>query len=132
MRKLTAVVAAMTLAGGMAAATAADAQPRYYHRNNDTGAAIAAGVAGLALGAALGSRGSTSYSYGYGYPSYSYGYAQPSYGYYDRGRGRRYYDRRYYDRRYRAPPRAYYAPPRLCTYWAYDHWGRAYPAQRYC
>lgn len=126
MRKLlTTAVAALTLAGGIAAATSADAQSRYRdRRDNDTSAAIVAGVAGLALGAALGSRGSSGYGYGYGYPSYGYGYSQPSYGYYDRG-----YDRR----RYRPPPPRYYAPPpRVCTYWAYDRWGRAYPAQRYC
>ena len=56
--------------GGAVAATAAPAQAREYrhyggydnryygrHRGNDTGVAIAAGVAGLALGAALASNG---------------------------------------------------------------------------
>ena len=126
MRKLlTTAVAALTLAGAIGAAGSADAQSRHYRRHNDTGTAIAAGVAGLALGAALSSRGSSSYSYGYGYPSYGYSY--PSYGYYNQG---------YYAPRYRGYGRPYYAPPvrhaRVCTYWAYDAWGRAYPTQRYC
>jgi len=76
-------MAAITL-GGAVCATAAPAEARphgggYYHggyygghdRHNNAGAAVAAGVVGLALGAAL---------------------ASNSHGYYDRG----YYDRGYY------------------------------------
>ena len=118
MRKfMTAAMAALTLVGGMAAATTADAQHR-YRGHNDTSTAIAAGVAGLALGAALGSRGGYStYSYGYGYPSYGYGYGRP------------YYGRPYYGGYY--APRRHYRP-RYCTYWRYDRWGRAYPVQGRC
>lgn len=124
MRKLmTAALAALTLAGGLTAATTADAQSRY--RRNDSSAAVAAGIAGLALGAALGSRGSTSFSYGY--PSYGYGYGYGSgYGY-----AQPYYGGGYYDRRYYAPPPRY-VQPRVCTYWRYDRWGRAYPVTGRC
>lgn len=113
MRKsLVAAVAAVTFGGAVAAsATPADAQSYYRHRdrdrNNDAAAAaIVAGVAGLAIGAALAgnsrnrsydSRGyyqdpyyggghyGTRYNYGtsYGYAPYSYA---PSYSYGYRGR----------------------------------------------
>ena len=86
MRKiLTAAVAALTVAGGVAAvAGPAQADPyRYYngHKNNDAGVAIAAGVVGLAIGAALASsnsnkRASSYYDNGY----YQQGYQQPYYG----------------------------------------------------
>ena len=86
MRKvLTAALAAITL-GGAVCATAAPAEARdhYYggHRHNDAGVAVAAGVVGLALGAALAS------DHGYSHRGY---YDR---GYYDRG----YYDGGYYDR----------------------------------
>jgi hypothetical protein len=97
MRKtIAAALAAITFTGALVA-TAAEARPRHhYHRDRDNdGAAIAAGIAGLAIGAALasGSRDRSSY--------------------YDRG----YYDRPYYggyyDRRYYSPPRySYYGPRR--------------------
>ena len=119
MRKpITAALAALTLAGGLTAATTADAQSR-YRRDRDSGAAVAAGIAGLALGAALGRRGTTTYSYGYPSYSYGYGYADPYYGGY------------YAPPRYRAPPPRYYTP-RVCTYWRYDRWGRAYQVQGRC
>ena len=99
MRKaLTAAMAAITL-GGAVCATAAPAQAqryhgggygghysgRYYGHGNNGGAAIAAGVVGLALGAAIASdhphyyRGYYAPGY-YGPPAYAYGYA-PGYGY---------------------------------------------------
>ncbi len=92
-RSLAAAMAAITF-GGAVAATAAPAEARPYrgdygrrHHNNDAGVAIAAGVVGLALGAAIaGNNNSRSYydrGYGRGYgrayaPAYAYG---PGYGY---------------------------------------------------
>jgi hypothetical protein len=90
MRKvLTAAMAAITL-GGAVCATAAPAQARpygyshygHYYGHNNAGAAVAAGVVGLALGAAIASnhgyynRGYYGGYYGAGYyPAYGYGYA---------------------------------------------------------
>lgn len=94
MRKaLTAAMAAITL-GGAVAATAAPAEARphggggYYHggyygggggyyRHDNGGAAVAAGVVGLALGAALASNSHSYYDRGYA-PGY---YAPGYYGY---------------------------------------------------
>jgi hypothetical protein len=90
MRKyLTAGLAALTFGAAVVGAAApAEARPhdggRYYygHRHNNSGAAIAAGVAGLALGAALASNsGHTYYRGGY----YRGGYYRGGYGYYDPG-----------------------------------------------
>src|SRR5690349_17839638 len=111
MRKmLTAAMAAITLGGAISAA-AAPAQARdwghrggygyyggnYYHGgHHDNGAAVAAGVVGLALGAAL---ASNSHSYYYDRPYYRSGY----------------YDSGYYD--------GYYAPAyRVCESerWVWD------------
>ncbi len=97
MRKsLAAAMAALTF-GGAIAATAAPAQARphgyynggYYnhHRGGNTGAAVAAGVVGLALGAAIASN-NRPYNNGY----YSRGYA------YDPYYGDRYYAPRYVER----------------------------------
>jgi hypothetical protein len=127
MRKtLSAGMAALTFAGAVATAalpTAAAADPHYRggygydhhrgHRGNDAaGAAIVAGIAGLALGAALSNNHS-------------------NYGYYDRG----YYDRGYYGRGYYDG--GYYARPRLCTTerWVWDPYiGRRVPIREryYC
>jgi hypothetical protein len=96
MRKsLTVAMAALTL-GGTIAATAAPAQARphgyynngYYghHHGNDAGVAVAAGVVGLALGAAIASNNRPhAYSSGYYAPSYASG---------------PYYSERYYEPRY--------------------------------
>lgn len=124
MRKpFAAGMAALTFAGAVATAalpTAAAADPHYRggygygydhhrsHRGNDAaGAAIVAGIAGLALGAALSNNHS-------------------SYGYYDRG----YYGRGYYDD-------SYYARPRICSTerWVWDPYiGRRVPIREryYC
>jgi len=97
MRKsLTVAMTALTF-GGAIAATAAPAQARphgyydnryYGHRHGNSDAAIVAGVAGLAIGAALASNGrgysnGGYYSRGYAYDPY-YGdryYARPRYVY---------------------------------------------------
>ena len=74
MRKIIATgLAAATLLGGLGMGSAASAQYRHY-RHDNTGAAVAAGIAGLAVGAAL----ADSHPY-YGRP---YGYYGRPYGYY--------------------------------------------------
>ncbi len=96
MRKtLAAAMAAITLGGAVCAtvtpAQAHDDWDHNYrgdygrHDRNDNGAAVAAGVLGLALGAALASN-SNSHSYGrdYGYGYSSYGYGPQYDGYYER------------------------------------------------
>lgn len=87
-------------ATALTAAAPADAQryrgDRYYHRGgNGTGTAVVAGIAGLAIGAALASNNRDRY--------YDRGYRGGGYnrGYYDRGYNG-YYDRGYY------PQRGYY------------------------
>ena len=90
---LTGALAGLTAAGALAAsvpASARDWNHRSYHHNN-SGAAVAAGIAGLAIGAALAS-GSDGY-YGGGYY-----YGRPAY--------------------YYSPPPSYYVGP---TYYSYDH-----------
>lgn len=88
MRKfLAASMAALTFAGAIGVG-AASAQPYRYrdydrHRHDDAGAAVAAGIVGLALGAALanGGRGSYADGYYYGPPRYAYNYYYgPRYG----------------------------------------------------
>jgi hypothetical protein len=85
MRKaLTAAMAAITLGGAISAtALPADARPYghgYYghgYGRGNGGAAVAAGVVGLALGAAIASNHGPYYRGGYGYyggPAYAYGY----------------------------------------------------------
>ena len=80
MRKfITAGLAAVTLAGALAAGPAS---AQYRHRDDDrgrdrdAGAAVAAGIAGLAVGAALanGGRGDYRDGYYYGPPRYAYDY----------------------------------------------------------
>jgi hypothetical protein len=108
--RIAAGVAALAMVAG---ATAASAQPYrggYYggrgHHGNDAGVAIAGGIVGLALGAAIAGNNSGHYRTGY-----DYGYAPPppppryygGYGYGPRGgygyeRGRDCYTTRDYDR----------------------------------
>lgn len=85
MRKtLTAALAALTLGGALAATTVtgAEARPYYhggYYHHGGAGPAIVAGVAGLALGAALADRPHY-YGYGPAYygPAYYGGYYGPA------------------------------------------------------
>lgn len=100
---------AVTLGVGAAvlAASASPAEARRYYRDRDnTGVAIAAGVVGLAIGAALASSSRDRYYRDRYYDGYYYDrpyyrdYPRYQYRYYDR----RYsydYDRYYYDRPYR-------------------------------
>lgn len=130
MRKiLTTALVALTVAGGVAsAATTAQAEPyRYYDRHrgkkDNTGAAIAAGIVGLALGAAIASssnnnrRSSSYYGGGYAYqPDYNSGYYGDSYynnGYANGG----YYGDGYYGGRqpYVYAPNRYAYGSRVCT-----------------
>lgn len=130
MRKtFTALVAAL-VAGGAVAATAvpAEARPhggrgyyngyynghRHHDHDNDAGVAVAAGVIGLALGAALAS----SYDNDRGY--YNRGYYDR--GYYDRGYSRPYYGNGYYSRPYYGG--SYYGRP----YGYPSGYHRSYPA----
>jgi opacity protein-like surface antigen len=90
---VTAAMAALTV-GGTVAAAAAPAQAEHwrgdyrggyygggygYHHHDNAGPAIAAGVLGLALGAAIASNG---HSYYYDRPYYRSGYYDYDYGYY--------------------------------------------------
>jgi len=115
---ITAGMAALTLAGTGLAAAPASARDwgGYRHHNDDAGYAIAGGIVGLALGAALASH-HDHYDrdrYGYGYSNYNgynryngysrynnyngyngYGYSQP-YGYQSYGYSQPYgYDQPY-------------------------------------
>jgi len=113
MRKtLACLVAAATFAGGVASAGQAFARPpphgyhgydgrhydsrRYRHRDDDDddGAAIAAGIVGLALGAALasGSNSGRSYDRGYYAPPPRYYAPSRSYSYTRTCRTTRYWD----------------------------------------
>ena len=86
MRKaLTAAMAAITLGGAVCAAAApADARPHgyyggHYYRHGNGGAAVAAGVVGLALGAALASNHGPYYGHAYYGGPYAYDYDYPYY-----------------------------------------------------
>jgi hypothetical protein len=82
-------------AATLTAAVPAEAQ-RYYHRNRDnTGTAIVAGIAGLAIGAALTSGNRND---------------------------RRYDDRRYYQQRGYYPNNGYYAQPNYNQYNGYNQY----------
>lgn len=125
MRKiLTAAVAALTLAGGVTAvATSAEARPydrNYRHRGNDHGDAVVAGIAGLAIGAALASNNRDRGYYRGGY----YGDRR-----YNRGYAPR-YSNGYYNRGYYAPPRyAYRSNCRTVRVWD-PYYGRTVRERR--
>jgi hypothetical protein len=130
MRKtLSVALAALTLAGGGLSAGAADARDhrhdngRYYHHDrNDNGAAVVAGIAGLAIGAALASGNHDRY--------YDNRYRG---GYYRQG----YSDGRYYDRGDYARPGYAYGygppPPRRCrTFTQWDPYADGYIRRTTC
>jgi hypothetical protein len=89
-KTLTAALAALTFGGAaLAVAAPADAQRYhgggyyghgYYGHRGNGGTAVAAGVVGLALGAALASNSNHSYAYNRG-GYYDRGYYEPAYGY---------------------------------------------------
>ncbi len=130
MRKtLSVALAALTLAGGALTATGADARDHgrhyggghyysggRYYRGHDDGAAVVAGIAGLAIGAALAGGGGHDRYYDNGY--------------YRRG----YYDRPYYGGGYYAPSYAYgYGPPRRCrSFTQWDPYADAYIRRTTC
>ncbi len=117
MRKiLTATLAALTLAGTIGAGSASAQDHRDWHGGRDwhdhdnSGAAVAAGIAGLAVGAALASGDEGRYDgyrggYYYGSPDYAYRY--------------------YYGDRYDGPRRC-----RTRTVW--DPYARAYIQRTRC
>ena len=101
MRKIiTAGLAALTLAGGLGAASANAQEWRGGHHHGGSGAAVAAGIAGLAIGAAIASSShdryyDRGYAYDRDYGDYrsGYYYGPPARAYEDYD-GRSYYDRR--------------------------------------
>ncbi len=123
-RILTAAVAALTIAGSVAAvAGPAQAEPyRYYNRhkgnNNDAGIAIAAGIVGLAIGAAVASSGSnkrnSSYYYDNGYQQQGYAGAYGN-SYYGDGYQQPYYGGGYNNAPYSYGQDRYAYAPRVCT-----------------
>ncbi|MBO9710997.1 MAG: hypothetical protein J7521_22585 [Caulobacter sp.] len=107
--RVAAGVAALAMVAGATAASADPYRHGYYrgHRGDETSAAIAGGIVGLALGAAIAGNSNTryrsGYSYGYAPPPppppryYDYGYAPRPYGY-GYGYGRDCWSTREYDR----------------------------------
>ena len=85
MRKIIATgLAAATLLSGLGISSAASAQYRHgYYRHGNGGAAVAAGIAGLAVGAAIaGNRPYGPYGYYYGPRCRAYSVWDPYYGAY--------------------------------------------------
>jgi len=74
---ITGAMAALTLASAAIAGPASARGWYGYHRDNDAGAAIAGGLVGLALGAAI---ASSSHPHYYGAPYYAPAYYGPGYG----------------------------------------------------
>ncbi len=116
---IAAGLAAATLVTGLSVATTSSAESwrgghAYRYSHDRGGSALAAGIAGLALGAAL-AGGSGSY---YAAPRYAYG---PRY---------------VYAPAYAYPPGYYYRPhrryARACEAWRYDYWGRPYRVAGWC
>jgi hypothetical protein len=119
MRKFLTVTAAALALGGVTLGAAAPAEARYhggyhggyhghYYRHGGGGTAVAAGILGLAAGAAIASDG---YYGGRGYYGYGYGpayYAPPP------------------------PPGYYYGGPPCRTDWRWDGWARRYVRVNYC
>ena len=111
---LTGGLAALTLGGAVLGGAGTASARDWDHHHDNGGAALAAGIAGLAVGATL---------------------ASSNHGYYDRG----YYDNGYYGGGYYAPAPAYYAGPTAYSYyrhcrvqWRWDaRWGR-YERVRAC
>ena len=87
MKKLvTGAMAALTLGGAVVAGPASARGWYGYHRDNDAGVAIGAGLLGLAVGAAIAGSSHPHYYYGgpgpyYGGPYYGPAYYGPAYGY---------------------------------------------------
>ncbi len=100
-RIIAAGLAALTMAAAITPAVTASAQDRHDqrhdgYRHNDNGTAVAAGLAGLAVGAAIASsnRGAYRNGYYYGQPQYAYDYYYgPNYTGVRHCRNSRYWDR---------------------------------------
>jgi hypothetical protein len=120
----------LALAAGATALTVAspaEAQSRYrYRSHDDAGTAIVAGIAGLAIGAAIAgsSRGyyNDPYYYNNGYNSYPYYYNQ---GYYNQG----YYGYPQYQGYYGYPQ--YYSQPRVAIQLGSRYGSSRYYRRRY-
>ena len=117
----TLIVGSGLAASALAAATPAQADRGYYRRGGDTtGAAIAGGIVGLAVGAAIASSGRHDHYYdGPRYPRYRAYYVYRDhpryYGGWDRGRWEhRRWEREQWERRR----------------WQERHWDRDYPRHR--
>ena len=122
---LTAAAAALTLGGALVSAVPASAEPhgewrdggRYEHHDGDGGGALAAGIAGLVIGAAI-AGSHDGYSDGY----YDGGSYAPSGGYYYAG----------------PPPASNYGPAydsysgRCHTDWRWDRYANRYVRLRAC
>ena len=118
-------------AAALTAAAPAEAQRwRGYRHHDSTGPAIIAGVAGLAIGAAIASGNNRDRYERDRY--YDNGYSRDQY-YYDRGGyDRGYYDRGYDDRRYYDEPRRGYYGNRCVSRLEYDPYIGRRVLVRYC
>lgn len=99
-----AALGAALVASAALATTPAEARDRHYNRGHDrTGTAIAAGVVGLAIGAAIasGSRRGSYYNDGYYDSRYRGSNYYPQQSYYNYNNYQRGYNYENYDRRYR-------------------------------
>ena len=79
---LTGALAALTL-GGVVLGGASEASARGWDRGGNGGAAVAAGIAGLAIGAAIASSNHGYYDRGYYGPAPAYYVGPAAYSYYD-------------------------------------------------